>query len=199
MKIFVIEGPIGVGKSTILQSLEKRGLPVYFEPIEEWKPLLENFYQSGGSPAAAIILQRKILDTIVTRATNIRESNHDVVVMERSFLSGLHVFVAANKQLSPHEEWGQIEEEYLNQVTQFENKDTNLIRIGLNCPFDTALIRSRQRGDPDVTGTSDYHRLIYNLSAQYEAYCDYKVSTCDTISLEHVVSNVCAIINQNIS
>lgn len=197
MKIFVIEGAIGVGKSTILQGLENLGYPVYYEPIDEWKPWLEEFYLNGGSAFAAITLQYKILETIVERTKRIYQANQEVVIMERSLLSGLLVFVAANKELSPDTEWEKVEAEYEKQVQIFEHEDKGLIRIALHCPFDTALTRSRKRGDPDVTGASEYHKHIFNLSEAYEMHCQFKVNTCSCMSRDQSVSEICAIIEKN--
>ena len=66
MKIISIEGAIGVGKSTVLQLLMSL-FPVFLEPIDEWRELLEKFYATGEKNIGSIELQYKIIETLQLR------------------------------------------------------------------------------------------------------------------------------------
>ena len=66
MKIISIEGAIGVGKSTVLQSLMS-SFPVFLEPIDEWKESLEKFYTTGNKNIGFIELQYKIIESLQMR------------------------------------------------------------------------------------------------------------------------------------
>ncbi len=198
MKRFIIEGAIGVGKSTVLKALEQQGYAVFYEPTEKWKKWLDEFYGGDGSADAAILLQQKIMETMIERALLINQSNHEVVIIERSFLSGLYVFLHANKELKPHPHWTQVEQDYLKCVDKYENQcDADLIRIALDCPFETVLSRSRERGNSDASGSVHYHKRIYLLCKKFEKQCAFTVSTCDSVSIEQCITNVCNIIKQN--
>jgi len=81
MKI-VIDGNIGVGKTTQLNILEKKGFRVRREPIDEWP--LDLFYKDMSR--WALTLQLAIMQTHQPFKTK------DVVVYERNLLSCRYVF-----------------------------------------------------------------------------------------------------------
>tara|TARA_B100001057_G_C22498931_1_gene813252 strand:- start:184 stop:339 length:156 start_codon:yes stop_codon:yes gene_type:complete len=43
--IIAVEGNIGAGKTTALETLESMGYLVFYENIEKWRPLLESYYR----------------------------------------------------------------------------------------------------------------------------------------------------------
>jgi len=101
--IIIIDGPIGVGKTTLLHELQKLpDLQVFWEPMEEWSahvtpneefnPML-NLYKM--EHLASTNFQLKVMDTFITRyeeAMKLKEV--DTPVFERSMRSAT-VFVNA--------------------------------------------------------------------------------------------------------
>ena len=78
MKVFSIEGPIGVGKSTVLGLLKGHGFPVYPEPTKEWDPWLQHFYTTEKTAKDSIHLQLQIGNSIAKQMDNIV---HDEIVL----------------------------------------------------------------------------------------------------------------------
>jgi deoxyadenosine/deoxycytidine kinase len=95
MKV-VIDGNIGSGKTTQLNLLERKGLRVRREPIDEWP--LEEFYKD--QKRWSFYFHMVILQTLRPLKTN------DLVIYERSLLSSRWVFwpVLLKKNLVTKEE-----------------------------------------------------------------------------------------------
>jgi|LakMenEpi03Aug12_release.lakeMendotaPanAssembly.Ray.scaffolds.fasta_scaffold07856_13 deoxyadenosine/deoxycytidine kinase len=83
MKI-VIDGNIGVGKSTQLRLLEQVGYRVFREPIDDWS--LDLFYKD--QPRWALLLQMQILNSFQPGSTS------SITIHERCPLSSNYVFWA---------------------------------------------------------------------------------------------------------
>jgi deoxyadenosine/deoxycytidine kinase len=92
--MFFLEGNIGTGKSTFLELVERAGLDVIYEPVNEWssmknsngKNLLEEFY--GNQSRYAYTFQSIAFRT---RVKNISNSKPETVV-ERSIFTDRNVF-----------------------------------------------------------------------------------------------------------
>jgi deoxyadenosine/deoxycytidine kinase len=80
--VVAIEGSIGVGKSTVINILEKRGFTVQCEPVAVWT-LLEKLYTQPKDYAALFELQ--VLASYANQKPGLQ-------VLERSAESALHVF-----------------------------------------------------------------------------------------------------------
>jgi len=97
-KCLIVEGNIGVGKSSFLKLLEERlDCQVAFEPHEKWQSigkagnLLQKFYED--TPRWAYTFQSyAFLSRVLEQEEVIKNSEHDVVVFERSVFSDLHCF-----------------------------------------------------------------------------------------------------------
>jgi deoxyadenosine/deoxycytidine kinase len=96
MKI-VIDGNIGVGKSTQLRLLEQVGYRVFREPIDDWS--LDLFYKDQAR--WAFLLQMQILHSFQTGSTS------SITIHERCPLSSNHVFwtnLLRNKKVTQQED-----------------------------------------------------------------------------------------------
>ena len=92
--MFFLEGNIGTGKSTFLNLIEKSGLDVIYEPVNEWmnmknsngKNLLEEFY--GNQSRYAYTFQSVAFRT---RVKNIATCKKNTII-ERSIFTDKNVF-----------------------------------------------------------------------------------------------------------
>ena len=82
----VIEGSIGVGKTTILEKLEPLGT-ILQEPTSQWKSLA-NFYQEPKQYAYQ--LQQEIMQTFIERDS---QTLGGITLRERSMESAVMVFL----------------------------------------------------------------------------------------------------------
>ena len=175
MKVFSIEGPIGVGKSTVLNLLKKRGFSIYPEPTEEWEPWLRHFYTTEKTAKDSIHLQRQIGNSIAKRMEAIVCDGNSVAIMERSLQSGLHVFTEVNRILTPDPEWENCVNYYEDLITKYETETCNkkLYYLALNCEdFEKVYKRSKLRGGPDSFTQVNYHKKIYNQSLKFHNRCN---------------------------
>ena len=146
MKVFSIEGPIGVGKSTVLNLLKKHGFPVYPEPTEEWDPWLRHFYTTEKTAKDSIHLQRQIGNSIAKKMEAIVCDGNSVAIMERLLQSGLHVFTEVNRTLTSDPEWENCVNYYEDLLTKHETKtcNTKLNYLALICAdFEKVYKRSK--------------------------------------------------------
>jgi len=96
MKLYVVEGNIGAGKSTALERLRDAGYAVVPEPVDRWiaSGALEGYYRGDVDP---FTFQCHILQTKAEALRAAEKSNPDgVVVMERGFVGDANVFLRAN-------------------------------------------------------------------------------------------------------
>lgn len=91
-----LEGNVGVGKSTVLRELERRGVRVQLEAVDHWT-LLEPFYRDPARFGFAFQLQ--VLTSYAATSPQTR-------IVERSSEAAMEVFVPlaqANGHLTPDE------------------------------------------------------------------------------------------------
>lgn len=97
MKLYVIEGNIGVGKSTAISRIRDHGYTVIPEPVDRWiaSGALEGYYRGEVDPFTfqCHILQTKAegLRSVLSRA-----KATDTIVMERGFIADADVFLRHN-------------------------------------------------------------------------------------------------------
>ena len=196
-KIFSIEGPIGIGKSTLLKGLEKKGFTVFPEPVEEWNPWLRRFYTSKRTSKDSIELQYKIGDSIARRMEKIMACAEKHIIMERSLHSGLHVFTKVNQQLTPDSDWENVQKYYEKLIQKWETDGESCLFhfIGLNCSFAQVLQRAELRRGLDTLTQKYYHRLIYDQNYIFEqAKCGDIIYCHDSDTPDMVCANVNQII-----
>ena len=117
MKVFSIEGPIGVGKSRVLGLLCT---------TKEWDPWLQPFYTTEKTAKDSIHLQLQIGNSIAKRMENIVCDGNSVAIMERSLQSGLHVFTEVNQGLTPDPEWENCVKYYEDLIAKHETETCNI-------------------------------------------------------------------------
>lgn len=97
MRLYVVEGNIGVGKSTTLESLREAGYTVVPEPVDRWMAsgALEGYYRGDVDP---FTFQCHILQTKADalRSAMARAPPESVIVMERGFIGDAGVFLRYN-------------------------------------------------------------------------------------------------------
>ena len=201
MKLFILEGSIGVGKSTILEGLGELKFPTFPEPVKEWEPWLRQYY-TNQCAEEGVQLQYKILHSVVNRQRAIVSTSAPNIVVERSLLSAREVFVPVNQKKFPHIRWLDVLSEYTKHITICERYETDnnieIIRIGLDCTFETIQKRRVIRGNPDIDSTVDYLKEIYKASSRFhEQYCDYIISVDDQFSKKECINRVYEIIKQH--
>lgn len=183
MRVVSLEGPIAIGKTTILNDLEKRGYTIFPEPIEEWKPLLDRHYGFPPTAKSSMELQREIAFSIVRRWKKIQAhrgpSTLQPVIMERSLMAGRYVFSEVLKKLYPDPKWKKIDEMYNDFINTYE---TNVFRIGLYSDFTMTILRSRERGSPTTEGSSDYQKLIFDENNNFLRRCHATIKITHDLS-----------------
>ena len=93
--IVCIDGNIAAGKTTVLQEIEKKGYPVYYEPFQDnpWLPL---YYQDPKK--YALNTQLWFLSSRFKQYKNADFSTRKIVFVERSIYTDRFVFVELIKQ-----------------------------------------------------------------------------------------------------
>ena len=111
MKLFIIEGNIGSGKSTFLKHLDKKfhDIITIQEPVDEWfkiknedgVSLFELFYKNP--ERYNYLFQTNILYTRFEKIKKLMEptpeNENRIVICERSIMTDLYIFVEAAKDL----------------------------------------------------------------------------------------------------
>jgi deoxyadenosine/deoxycytidine kinase len=97
--MFILEGNIGAGKSTFLRLIKKKlpSLSINLEPIDTWQKdiygqsLLANFYNDP-KRWAYTFETTTMLSRVHEHLKDQQQSQHDILVVERSLYSGYHCF-----------------------------------------------------------------------------------------------------------
>lgn len=157
---FAIEGNIGSGKSTVLKRLgDATKLPVFLEPVDEWKPLLSAFYKDP---------KRWSLTFNINVLTSFANWKHNKfpAFYERTPVSCKHVFTklqTSNGHITPEE------------LTVFNRVYANIgwapdIVFYVKTSPEVCLERMNKRGRECENGVSlDY---LKKVDANYEQMID---------------------------
>ena len=175
MKIISIVGAIGVGKSTVMQLLMHL-FPVFLEPIDEWRESLEKFYATEEKTAASIELQYKIIETLQMRHESMKLCKNAIVLMERSLLSSLEVFIKNNSSAFPHPEWEKVKSLTCKLISEYEQNDVHYIALNANA-------------------NKNYLRSIYDNSIMFENKCNY-IIRCEKKSPADIVNEIVKYIHE---
>jgi deoxyadenosine/deoxycytidine kinase len=152
--IISIDGALGVGKTTVLQELEKCGFDVVYEDLESWKEYLDKFYEDKFR--YALPLQIKIA---LSHKKNIEMCDENkIYFIERGPLSVNHVFgnLLVKDNVLNELEYKLIDE-ILNDV--YNKIDYHII---LNIPFNETISRIKQRNTFGEINNIEYLYQVYN-------------------------------------
>ncbi len=176
--MIVIEGVVGVGKSSLMRHIEKLGYQTFEEPVFD-NPLLEKFYHNRkrySFPLQIFFLNK--------RFKHIKEASKiEKTVLDRS-IYGDAIFA---KLLHLN---GEMEdEEYMTYQELLENMLEHVkaprLMIYLEVSVDEAIRRIRKRG-------LDFEQIVereywQNLNDQYSSFFDqYTISPILKINVDHL-------------
>lgn len=177
VKIYIIEGNIGAGKTTFLKRIEKKipNCQVIYEPVSVWqqytdkegKNILEYFYMDPKRYAytfqnIAFLSRIQMLKTI--------DKSKDFIFIERSIFSDINVFAknCYETGLMSEIEWRLYKDFFKWSTSHLEKIDP--IFIYLNCSAETAMKRIRKRNrDEEKTITLTY---LQQLGDQHKIWFD---------------------------
>lgn len=196
---YCLEGPIGVGKSTILRGLkDKYGCNVFPEPVEKWKNALHKFYEEE-TLETAIDLQKLILQTLGERQTSATDPNPEpemenrTVVVERSLMSGMEIFAELNSKRFPSPRWESVISDYWDACYSLE---AGAYRIALHHDnFEELLNRTNRREEdaPELFAETEYLKQVYDACNKFESTCDCVLDVTNLTESETVDQVMAAI------
>ena len=106
--------------------MKEKGFSVYPESTQESDPWLQHFYTTEKTAKDSIHLQLQIGNSIVKRMETIVCDGNSVAIMERSLLSGLHVFTEVNQKLTPSPEWENCVKVYKDLIAKHETETCSI-------------------------------------------------------------------------
>lgn len=185
-----IEGNIGCGKSTQLRlCAERLNVPTFAEPVDEWEPLLSEFYKDRSR--WGFTLNMRVLLSYLDNRFN------QTCVVERSPYSGRYVFtqVGFSEGAISEKEWA-LYREYHDRFAWAPD-----VVIYIRTDPDTCFQRIQQRGRKAEAPVSyDY---IRKLDFQYENMIKYFPGTCHIVDgtqdPETVFASIRAIVTSALS
>jgi deoxyadenosine/deoxycytidine kinase len=157
MTIYTIDGNIGCGKTSVLNYLHKyKNIQIDLEPIEKWKPFLDNIYLSK---TGYFNFQIKVW---LDRAWIQEKDNKSIILMERSPFFIRNTF---NKNDFNN---NNINEDEYNVLNEMYNKTDTIwksnLYIYLHSSPNKCLERINYRGrNNELNITLDYLTEIHNL------------------------------------
>jgi deoxyadenosine/deoxycytidine kinase len=164
MTIYTIDGNIGCGKTSVLNYLHKyKNIQIDLEPIEKWKPFLDNIYLSK---TGYFNFQIKVW---LDRAWIQDKDNKSIILMERSPFFIRNTF---NKNDYNNNNINEDEYKVLNEM--YDKTDTiwksNLYIYLRSSPL-KCLERINYRGRyNEMNITLDYIKNIHNLHEETYKY-----------------------------
>lgn len=180
MKLFIIDGNIGSGKSTFLKHLQTvfPDVVTIQEPVDEWfklkneqgVSLFELFYNDP--VRYSYLFQTNILYTrfnkIKTLMEPTDENKNKIVVCERSIMTDLNVFVEAARDLG---NLSSIEYEvfvnWYNMLVDLSNFRVDGV-IYIRCGPDISMERIQKRNRTGESGISfEYLKLLHEKHEQW--------------------------------
>lgn len=169
MRVYVVEGNIGAGKSTVLERLRDEGYAVVPEPVDRWMEsgALNGYYKGEVDP---FTFQCHILQTKVEALRAV--AGEEIVVMERGFVGDANVFLRYNvdKGFVTEFQFGVYMDMMRSMVGGMELSGV----IYLDASAETCLERVRKRARPGEEGVSG--SLLSDIRSYYEGVVSREVN-----------------------
>lgn len=196
MRVFVVDGNIGAGKSALMTELEKRGFATYQENVSSWIPFLEELYKNapGGSNTDLLQIrvladQANIMRDIDELRLNPKTTDQTIVFVERWMTSAREVFIRhaemceSTSVVTAHGKrlWEDLV--HLLGVNDFHIEGYVYMRT----PVDTALSRIQKRSQHRPSEKSIPREYVSQLNTLYESFVRKLEDDADTklISLQN--------------
>lgn len=195
MPIITIDGNIGSGKTSILQKLQMNyGQLVDLEPIEQWKPYLDNIYLND---TGHFSFQKKVWED---RAL-IQSRNNNIIFVERSAKFTRETFVEVYKNKFTNEEYLLLNHLYENSDAKNNKMITEpILYIYISVSDDISINRIKERNRNNEIDIN--HELIKKLNIKHEECYNlllnqgYQILKIDgTDSLEDICNEILRYIN----
>ena len=203
--VFVLEGLIGVGKSTLLQQIAARFpcISIINEPLAEWRSLLEKFY--ADPPSYSYLLQVKILTSFRRTARDIRrqlrQTSGQIFIVERSPVSATLCFTELSRRHNflskeQHEELNLF---YSDYFTWWEN--CNFIYLRTLPERALQHIQQRGRAEELVGIQLDYLQELHQIHDHVfdHGYARLTIDDCQTDQEVSVAEKADLLINHILS
>ena len=195
-KIIVVDGPLAAGKTTLLNTLEKRGFSVRKEDTKSWtnyfgQNLLEKHYadiqigeswrRSGQNPyehnallSGTRTLQTKIIADFV-RVYNQVANYDDLVILERDLDTISSVFLPLNRELLTFIDY-QIMSEIVESTKHFLDGIPK-VKIYLDIPLNEGFSRLGKRNRSGEVVSFNTYRKIWAKFDEYKESFDVIINT----------------------
>jgi len=193
MTIYTIDGNIGCGKTSVLNDLHKyKNIQVDLEPVDKWKPFLDNIYLSN---TGYFNFQIKVW---LDRAWIQEKDNKSIIFMERSPFFIRNTF---NKNDFNN---NNINEDEFNVINEMYNKTDNIwksnLYIYLRSSPTKCLERINHRGrlnelNIDINYITDIHNLheeTYQMALKNKF--DIIIIDVDNKTISEIADEILAII-----
>lgn len=203
MVVICVEGAIGVGKSTLLESIQEQvdDFTCLQEPVHKWTnfnnvdmlKLFNNNMKKNG-----VTFQQVVMLTLYEREINSRNPKN--VILERSIGSSFHVFATVLQ------ENGCIDNTQKNILKYFYKFYVRQLRpidllIYLDCRPEIALERIKKRNRPGEENIClEYLKQLDTAYKKYLEHCSTKVVVISTENIEkkNIVDSVVQIIKKTL-
>lgn len=166
-KLIIVRGSIGVGKSSALSALAKKGRWVVMqEPVDEWKEDLRQFYEAG----RLYPLQKRCVEYVERQLETLRAlsaRNVDALIVERSANDILDVFLPLNRKHLSRTQYRLLHARAA-KVKHALEKEFCVHEVFLRASLATALCRITERADGYIDNMDKFTRYLNALNKRYE-------------------------------
>ena len=167
--MFTVEGIIGAGKSTLIDTLRGAGYVVASEPVNQWVVgsinLLERFYTNP--ERYAYLFQIHVLETLVQQTRKVQPPPGFHSFQERSLASNA-LFAKLQHEIGYLDdvEHAAYQQRYEAAVAQPDMRVRG--RIFLNMDVDTAMERVRIRNRAGERVTASYQKKLFDAHEDWK-------------------------------
>jgi deoxyadenosine/deoxycytidine kinase len=200
--IFVIDGNIGCGKTTVLNELNKnKKFSVYFEPIGLWSNFYNKNFLKEAYENKTIFAKEKFQSLIMASYLNmyfnhIFNDKSSVIFLERCHLSTIH-FIKVNEKLYNFDsDFGEILRWIVQILNVYLKKFFSFNFIYLNTDLNELVKRISLRGNPDESCIEKKYLeeldILYRREMdQFDNIVTFKKTSQEIcVEIEAIVNNV---------